>query len=270
MRRVIAASLVAVGVCAAGGAILVQAGGEQAAKPGAAQAPAVQRSWYTVNVVTLKPEMVPEWIEFQKSQVMPMQQRGGVKDRDVWQSGAPFGEGFTYAIVAPIAKFADFDQPPLAIRVLGSDGGRAFQEKNRKLVASAVTYGVQDRAELSIAPAPAAKFVGAILQDVTVVGGHADQYEAYVKNDLLPVLKKGNVPGYLVSRTVFGGNANEYHTVQLFDSFGEIDKGPVAMRVLGAAPAQALTAKVAPHIASINRTLIRYVPDLSFHGRPGT
>jgi hypothetical protein len=97
----------------------------------------------------------------------------------------------------------------------------------------------------------------------------AKAYEAYIKNDLLPVLKRGNVVGYSVSRTVFGGNANEYHTIQYLGSFAEIDQGAVTTRVLGHAGAQALAAKAAPHVAGINRTILRHVPDLSFRSPGG-
>jgi hypothetical protein len=40
--------------------------------------------------------------------------------------------------------------------------------------------------------------------------------------------------------------------------------------VLGAAGQQALIAKSTPHIASVNRNLLRYVPDLSFRARPAS
>jgi hypothetical protein len=235
----------------------------QPASPGAP----TPRNWYSVSVVTLKPDMVAEWTEFQKSQTMPMLQKAGVTRRDVWQAGAPFGEGFTYGIVTPVAKFADYDLPPLLVRTLGADAARAYNEKLRRMIASQRTYAAQDRAELSIMPAANAKVMGAILSDVTIVGGHAPQYEAYIKDDLLPVLKRGNVLGYAVSRTVFGGDANEYHIVQYFDSHAEIDKGPIPTRVLGAAAAQALTAKATPHVARVERTIIRFVPDLSIRPR---
>jgi hypothetical protein len=267
MKRVILASLIAAAafVCLGIGVNgQAQRNGQSTAASGA------PRGWYSVAIVTLKPDMVNEWREFQKTQTIPMLQRGGVKVRDVWQSGAPFGDGFTFGTVTPIDKFADYDLAPRPQRVLGADAARAYQEKLSHMIVSQRTMAVQDRVELSIAPAANAKLVGAILQDVTIVGGHAPQYEAYIKNDLLPVLKKGNVLGYTVSRTIFGGDANVYHTVQYFDSFADIDKGPVPQRVLGAEGAQALTAKAAPHIASISRTILRYVPDLSMRPKPAS
>jgi len=243
-------------------------GGRGAATQPAAAASPTPRHWYSVNVVTVKRESVEEWREFTRTQTIPMQQRGGVKSRDTYQSGAPFGDGLTYGIVTPIDKFEDYDKPPLVARMLSGDALRTYQQKNAQLVASNHMFAIQDRAELSIPPASMAKVRGVILSDVTIVGGHAEQYEAYIKNDLLPVLKKGNVLVYSVSRTVFGGNANEYHTAQYFESYGDIDKGPLTVRVLGQAASQALAAKATPHIASLQRTILRYVPELSFAPKP--
>jgi hypothetical protein len=207
---------------------------------------------------------VNEFLEFQKTQTIPMLQRGGVKSRDVWQGGAPFGDGGTFTLVTPIDKFADYDLEPRALRVLGADAGRAYQEKNRRMLVSNRMLAIQDRAELSVLPSAGFKPKAGILTLTTVVAGHADAYEAYLKNDLLPVLKRGTVAGYLVSHTTFGGDANEYASMQLLDSYGEIDKGPLARRVLGLQPWQELMAKTAPHIAAQRRELLRYVPDLSF------
>jgi hypothetical protein len=244
-------------------AVAAQAGGGRGAQPAAAAA-APQRNWASVSIFTVKPDRARDFVDLMKSQTIPMQQKGGVAFRETWQSGAPFGDAFTYGVVTPVAKFAEFDLPPLTTRMLGADAARAYADKLNAMIVSRRTFAVQDRAELSIAPAANAKIVGAILQDVTVINGHGEQYEAYLKNDVLPVIKKANVAGYGVSRTVFGGNGNEYHVVTYLDSFAEIDKGPAQVRVLGQAAAAALTAKGAMHIANVERTILRFVPDLSY------
>jgi hypothetical protein len=95
---------------------------------------ATPRGWYSVTVVTIKPDMLTQWVAFQKSETIPMQKRGGVKLRETWQSGAPFGEAFTYTIVTPIEKFGGYDQPPLPLRVLGEEAGGAYGENNRKFI----------------------------------------------------------------------------------------------------------------------------------------
>ena len=119
----------------------------------------------------------------------------------------------------PIDKFATYDMPNLARRILGDAAAQTYQNKLAAMTVSRRTFAIQDRADLSIMPAANAKFSAAVLTDTTIVSGHADQYEAYIKNDLLPLLKRDNTAGFLVSRTVFGGNANEYHTVVLLPTF---------------------------------------------------
>jgi hypothetical protein len=271
MKRVLLASFAAVVVCALISApgMEAQASGGRAAQPGAAASATPQRNWYSVSIFTVKPERASEFVELMKTQTIPMQQKGGVKFRETWQSGAPFGDAFMYAVVTPVTNFAEYDQPPLPIRILG-DGARAYQDKLTSMLVSRRTLAVQDRAELSLAPAADAKIVGAILQDVTVLSGHAEQYEVYIKNDVLPVLKKADAVGSSVSRTVFGGNANEYHILTYLSSFADIDKGPAQLRVLGQAGAAALAAKGSAHISSIERTILRYVPDLSFRPKPSS
>jgi hypothetical protein len=265
MKRAVLAAVIVVWAMA-GTVMRSQAAGGRTGQ-GATAAP--QRAWYSVTLTTVKPDRVAEWIEIQKSQTIPMQQKGGIKSRETWQSGAPFGEGNMYGVVTPIDNFATYDMPNLAQRMLG-DGARAYQDKLAALTVSRRTFAVQDRAELSIARAANAKIVAAILQDVTVVSGHAAQYEAYIKDDLLPLLKKDNTMGFAVSRTVFGGNANEYHEVTYLASFADIDKGPAQTRLLNATERTAMTAKLTPHVANVERTILRLVPDLSYQPKPKT
>jgi hypothetical protein len=164
----------------------------------------------------------------------------------------------------PIDKFATYDMPNLARRILGDAAAQTYQNKLAAMTVSRRTFAIQDRADLSIMPAANAKFSAAVLTDTTIVSGHADQYEAYIKNDLLPLLKRDNTAGFLVSRTVFGGNANEYHTVVLLPTFSELDRGPAQASLLKPAEAAAMAAKVTPHIEHVERTILRYVPDLSY------
>jgi hypothetical protein len=242
----------------------------QAGRAGqAAQTPTTtpQRHWYSVTITTIKADRVADWVAVQKAETIPMQQKGGIPVRDTWQSGAPFGDGNMFAIVTPIDKFATYDMPNLARRILG-DGAEAYQRKLADMTTSRRTMAIQDRSELSIQPAPSAKIVAAVLTDTTIVNGHGEQYEAFIKNDLLPLYKKDNVVGFLVSRTVFGGNANEYHTLMLLSSFADIDRGPAQVRLLKPAEAAALAAKGAPHIEHVERTILRHVPDLSYRPKP--
>jgi hypothetical protein len=114
----------------------------------------------------------------------------------------------------------------LARRVLGDAAARAYANKLAAMTVSRRTFAIQDRAELSIAP-------GDQRQDRR---GRIDRHHhrersrravrvVHQERPFAP-LQKDNVAGFLVSRTVFGGNANEYHSVLLLSSFADIDRGP--------------------------------------------
>ena len=267
MKRVWFAALALAIVCSflSVRGINAQGGRGGSAQPAAAPA----RSWYSISIYTVKLDRARDFVDFMKTQTIPMQQKGGIKYRDTWQGGAPFGDAGTYAVVTLMNNFAEYDMPNLPTRTFGADGGRAYGDKLNAMITARRTFAIQDRAELSIEPKANAKFVGAVLQDVTIVSGHGEQYEAYIKNDVLPVLKRAqNFAGFAVARTVFGGNVNEYHTLTYLNSFAEIDKGPAQTQVLGQAGAAALVLKGSAHIANIERTILRYVPDLSFRAKP--
>ena len=105
----------------------------------------------------------------------------------------------------------------------------------------------------------------AVLSLVRVAPGRGDEYESYIKNDLLPVVKQSDVPGYWVNETGLGGNANEYVVLVLHENYAELEKGPPSVRVLGADGAKKLSQKLAPGVVTnIERRVIRYVPELSY------
>ena len=103
----------------------------------------------------------------------------------------------------------------------------------------------------------------AVLTSFHVSPNRNAEFENYVKNDFLPVMKQGQV-SYLVSQTIFGGDANEYITLTLRESFTDLDKGPVLVQVLGQEGANKLLQKLPVGVVTHgDRSLIRFVPDLS-------
>jgi hypothetical protein len=72
------------------------------------------------------------------------------------------------------------------------------------------------------------------------------------------------VIGYFVSQSMFGGDAWGYTSVIFYDSFAEIGKGSPFARVLGAAGASALFAKLGGVVAHQERMIARFNPELSF------
>jgi hypothetical protein len=232
----------------------------QTPTPAAPAAPPSQ--WLVVTQISVKPEMMGEFQNFMKNTTNPALKKGGLKWREVWQSTAYAGDAFEFVLVAPFDKFAEFDGPGPLEKALGSQGFADWTAKAGSFVKSVHRYIVRTRPDLSaMSKAYAPKL--AVVSSVSVATGRNQEFENYIKNDFAPVYAKGGY-NYLVSQTIFGGDANEYVTLAMRDSFTDIDKGPIAIQVLGAEGAQKLFAKLpAGAVTHMDRTIMRLVPELS-------
>jgi hypothetical protein len=107
----------------------------------------------------------------------------------------------------------------------------------------------------------------AVITAVHVAANRNAEFENYLKNDFLPVMKQAKAM-YFTSQTIFGGNANEYITLVLRESYAELDKGPPMVQVLGEEGAMKLLQKLpAGVVTHVERSITRYAADLSF-GHP--
>lgn len=264
-------------VCAlavAGGAQPAPGKAQAKAQPAAAQptvrpAAPLKREMAQITVVKIKPDLVTEWLDFQKNETIPMLKKAGVPRRDAWQT-AVFGEGFMYAFVTPIESFTQYDgDSSPAVRALGAEGARTYNAKNRRFIESTRSYAQQTRPDLGYDVKMSGPPKLALLSDVQVALGKVPDYEALVKSDILPVMRKAHL-GYAVTQTILGGDASSFTTLIFYDSFADIGKGHPFQRILGAEGERQLSVKAAGIVTHVERTVIRYVPDLSFAPRPST
>jgi hypothetical protein len=253
------------------GATIAPLGTEQSTAPAKAQptaqppAPA-QRDSLQITIAKIKPDMLDQWLEFQKTETIPMLKKAGVPSREAWQT-AIFGEGFMYAFVTPIENFAQYDGDAPAVRALGAEGARAYGEKNRRFLDSTRSFFAQTRPDLSSPIKMTTPPKIAVLSDIGIAVGKAAEYEAFVKADVLPVMRKAKL-GYVVAQTMLGGDVNEYSSLIFYDSFADLGKGTPFQRVLGAEGERQIAAKAAAFVRKIERSVLRYVPDLSFSTAP--
>jgi hypothetical protein len=214
-------------------------------------------------MVSVKPEMMVEFQNFMKNTTNPALKKGGLKWREVWQNTNAAGDAFEYVIVAPVGKLAEFDEPGALEKGLGAQGVPAWQAKAGSLVNSVRRLIIRTRPDLSFSPQGTGTPKLAVLHFVHIAPNRNNDYENYLKNDFVPVMKQAGVT-YLVSQTIFGGNANEYITLTMRDTFAELDKGPVLIQALGQEGAQKLTQKTpAGAVVHLERSLTKFVTELS-------
>ncbi len=220
----------------------------------------------SITMVSVKPEMVAEFQNFMKNTTNPALKKAGLKWRAVWQSTPAAGDAFEYILVAPMEAFADFDGPSPIEKALGAQGFAGWQAKAGSLVTSVRRFVVRTRPDLSFEAKRTGPPKLAVVTSIHVAPNRNNDFESYVKNDFLPVMKQAQV-SYRVSQAVFGGNVNEYIALTLRESFADLDKGPVATQVLGAEGAQKLAQKLpAGVVAHVERSISRFVPELSIMG----
>jgi hypothetical protein len=217
----------------------------------------------SITVVSVKPEMMAEFQNFMKNTTNPALKKGGLKWREVWQNTGAAGDAFEYVFVAPVAKLAEFDGPSALEKGLGAQGLPAWQTKASTLVNSVRRLIIRTRPDLSFAAQRTGSPKLAVLNFVHIAPNRNSDFENYLKNDFVPVMKQAGVT-YLVSQTIFGGNGNEYITLTMRDSFADLDKGPVHVQVLGPEGTQRLMQKMpAGAVVHLERSIARFVPELS-------
>lgn len=224
-------------------------------------APATTR--YQVTVVRIKPDMIDEWIDLQKNEVIPAQKKAGVKERTVLQTA--IGNAFEYTILTPYPSFAALDGPGANARALGAEAAARLGAKIRKCVDVQRSYLINRVNDLAIPPG------NAIVSRTTVyrpAPGKMQDYLGYIRTDLLPAMKKaktdGKIAGYAVATRGVGAPAGEMTTTTYYNKFADLDAGSPVVQAIGATAAAPVTAKGAALATTVQVIIRRRVADLSF------
>ena len=225
-----------------------------------AQAPA--QTWVFVTYTHVKPDMLHEWLDLQKNEVVPALKKADVRSRTVWQT-ALFGDVYEYVSVTPIEKFAQFDNPNPIARSLSPQAAARLQEKLRKCITGTHNYATLTLSDLSIPRDSKEPPKMATFSRVRVAPGKVQDYQNFIKTEILPVYK-GKVDGYGVSRRIFGGNLSEFTTVTYYNKFADLDGGPLLTRLAGQEAAAKIQAKGVGLSTPVQSVVRRYVADLSF------
>ena len=270
VKRVLGAAVIVVAV---GVALLVRPLRSESvpasAATASAQTPAAaQNPRANINVVGIKPDMITEWEAFQKSDVMPALRKAGVTSRSAYATA--IGEAFQYVFITPGANFAARDGAGPIEKALGAEGARAYNLKLRRFLASQHTYVATIRQDLSYMPNANAASPVVIVSDYSIAAGRAADFEAYIKNDLMPAHRQLKTSGFVVHQAIFGGDGNSFIVATLMPSYAQMDKGPAVTQAYGQERARAVQQKLAGIVAHVERTVLRYVPDLSFDTKPAT
>ena len=223
--------------------------------------------------VQVKPESVAAWGALQRDEMLPAFRKAGAAWVDVWASAA--GDPYLRTIVTPVDSLADIEFAPALERALGLDRARSLLDRNRQMVNGVNTFIMRGRPELGFGTF-SRRSVG-LLSTITVYAGRSAEFETLLKQSVLNTLKEINASSFVVLQVLYGGDPNQYRTVLAYDSSKEArgaeqrDLGllghpdPIAWLQQNAPKnVDGLGPQPGSPVSHIERTIIRYQPELSF------
>jgi hypothetical protein len=231
------------------------------AQPAAAPAASTR---YQVAVVRLKADMINEWLDLQRTEVVPALKKAGVKERQVWANSV--GNGFEYTILTPFEKWALLDGPGPLVRALGDDGAARLNAKLRKCIEVQRTFMTNRVDDLNVAPPGNALVMRTVVRRIQP--GKMQEYQGMYRSDILPGLKKAKADGKLAGSTFAvrgaGAQTGEFTTTEYFNKFADLDGPAPLVAAIGQEAVNKINARAIPLATTVQTIVRRRIADLGF------
>jgi hypothetical protein len=218
--------------------------------------------WMRVDIIEVLPREFDQFIEVQSRDVNEAMQRAGVPWRSAWRT-AEFGNLYEYMFVTPMDNLAELDRGgPLALALDRRDMER-IDERVRRTISGHRSYALRYRPELSVEAENAGGLALAWITTLEVAPGRLADWQAFMR-ERLPLFRGDNVVFGMYERYL-GSGAAVWQLVENHSSFTELNNPTIMQRALGARTSET-AAGLAGVVLSVERTVLRYDPELSFSG----
>lgn len=230
--------------------------------PGAASVTLAQEetSWMRVDVLQVQPRELDDFIEMQLEEVNPALQRAGVPWRSAWRT-AEFGNTYERLFVTPVESLAELDFGGPLARVLEPDRLARIRDRVRRTLSARQSYAVRYRSDLSVESDDVSGLSLAWITTLQVAPGRLADWEAFLRENLTRFRGADVVFG--VYERVFGPGPAVWQIVENHSSFAELDRPTILQRTFGER-ADEVAGRLAGVLLSIERSVLRYDPELSF------
>ena len=218
--------------------------------------------WMRVDIMEVIPDQLDEFIEVQLEQVNPALRRAGVPWRSAWRT-AEFGNLYERMFVTPMDDLAELDRGgPLAFALDRRDLER-MDERVRRTIFGHRTYALRYRPELSVESPNAGGLSLAWVTSLEIAPGRLADWQAFLQARL-PQFRGDNVVFGMYERYL-GTGAAVWQLVENHSSFTELNNPTILQRALGERTSDT-AAGLAGVVLSVERSVLRYDPELSFSG----
>ncbi|MBI4625665.1 MAG: hypothetical protein HY736_20905 [Verrucomicrobia bacterium] len=214
-----------------------------------------------ISVVIIKPDKVAEYERLQKEEVNPALQKAGWGARSYFKGGF-LNEGYLYGTAVPIESLAFFDEQRPLEKALGKPAADALMARIAACHISKRAFATRQVPDLSW---------GQLFSPVAVVvtnrlaPGRKSEYLKFLREHLVPVIRKSDILGFTVEEHVLGGNVDEVYTLGFWRNYAALDKGLAARQVLGEQAYEKLLQKLPIGVVLEREArVIEFREDLSF------
>ncbi|MFN0172543.1 MAG: hypothetical protein ACKV22_39695 [Bryobacteraceae bacterium] len=226
-----------------------------------AQQPSPDRT-ISVLLVSVKPDMLDEWTDLVKNEVLPALKKAGIPSVTAMQTA--LGNSPEFQFVTPLEKMSMLDLPPVLDRALGKEGGARLNAKLRKCTFVSRNYLATVVGSLSN-PAPTDRTLPIrVYSRYRVTPGKTAEYENYIKTEVLPHYKKAGVAMSFSRRGLGAPAAGEVVIVTQYENFAALEGGPPLRKILGEDAYTKLQSKAIGLRVLTDTIVRRHRPDLSY------
>ncbi len=222
-----------------------------------------KNSWIRVTTVKVKPEMVQEWRDIEKNEIMPAYKKANIPAYTVWQT-ALFGDGYEYTLVVPIVKFEQFDGDGPLVRTMKPEDRVRLGSRITRCIVSSHSSALLMQADTSITKSDSARPALIMVTQIQLEPKNVTAYLSYLKEEIKPVMQKAGEDWWLVYRDIFGSQHTGVTTVRSLKNWAEIDAGPITRRFLSPPEYTRVTTRGSALIDSSTIEMARLVKDLSY------
>ena len=221
---------------------------------------AQEANWMRVDIMQVLPRELDEFIELQLEDVNPALRRAGVPWRSAWRT-AEFGNTYELLFVSPIDDMGEYDSGGPLARALDPDRLARIRDNVRRTLSGRQSYAIRYRPELSVESDDVAGLSLARITTVEVAPGRVADWEAFLRDNLGQF--QGAEVVFGIYERYFGPGPATWQIVENHSSFAELDEPTILARTFGERSDE-VVAELAGVLLSVERTVLRYDPELSF------
>ncbi len=217
-----------------------------------------------VNEYTIKSGMMTAFLQWVEKESKPLYDKAGIKEAYFFTS--------IYDVDRNVVTLVEIHDSFAAIRARheafnknnSKEALDAWNAKSREFVVGIRTYIVETLPEVGwLNPKLKGPTPYYLVTERFMMPGRSRDYEAYLKNDYLPMAKKADANGILVSRMRYGGEVGHYIVFSPLNDLTELDQPGKMTQMMGAEGLAKMQQKLVGMVQRSESRILRLRPECS-------